>query len=63
MKFEDVQAFFDKNVKAKNYVYLVVGSNNDIDMNALNKLGTVKTVSLSKLYGYCFCLAILASII
>jgi zinc protease len=52
MKFEDVQAFFDKNVKDKNYVYLVVGSKNDIDMSALSKLGAVKTLSLSDLYGY-----------
>lgn len=52
MKFDDVQAFFDKNVKAKPFIYLVVGSKNDIDMSALSKLGTVKMLSLSELYGY-----------
>jgi hypothetical protein len=52
MKFEDVQAFFDSEIKQKPFVYLVIGNKADLDMNYLASLGQVKQISLEELYGY-----------
>lgn len=52
MKFEDMQAFFDSEIKQKPFVYLVIGNKADLDMNYLASLGQVKQISLEELYGY-----------
>ena len=52
MNMKDIHAFFDKHVKGKKYMYLVLGSKEDIDMKALNQLGPVKELSLTELFGY-----------
>ena len=52
MKFDDLQLFFNENVKDKKYTYLVIGKKSDMDMDALNKLGTVEELSLDQIFGY-----------
>ena len=52
MKFEDVQAFFDAQIKDKPYTYLVIGKKNEMDMKALEKLGPVKELKLKQVFGY-----------
>jgi zinc protease len=52
MKFEDVQAFFDAQIKDKPYTYLVIGKKNEMDMKALEKLGPVKELTLKQVFGY-----------
>jgi len=52
MQLKDVHQFFDTHVKGKKYIYLVLGNRADIDMKALQALGTVKELNLQELYGY-----------
>ena len=52
MKLSDVHQFFDKHVKGKKYVYLVMGGKDDLDMKSLAKLGPVKELTLEQLFGY-----------
>jgi predicted Zn-dependent peptidase len=52
MTMKDVHDFFDKHVKGKKYVYLVLGGKGDLDMKALAKLGPVKELSLEQIFGY-----------
>jgi hypothetical protein len=40
------------NVSHRQYVYLVVGNKGDIDMNALAKMGEIKELSLTEVFGY-----------
>lgn len=52
LQFDDIQQFFDKNVKGKSYVYVVVGDKSEVNLKSLQKLGEVKEVRLDKLFGY-----------
>ena len=55
IKTMDVAAlknFFDQNIKGKNYTFLVLGNRNDVDLNALKKLGPVKELKLEEIFGY-----------
>lgn len=52
MSFEDLEAFFNDQVKDKTYTYLVIGKKEDMDMEALEKLGTVKELTLEEIFGY-----------
>ncbi len=52
MKMDDLQKFFDTNIKGQNYTYLVVGKKENLDMEALNKLGTVRELTLEEIFGY-----------
>jgi len=52
MTMKDVHDFFDKHVKGKKYVYLVMGGKGDLDLKALAKLGPVKELSLEQIFGY-----------
>lgn len=47
-----MKAFFDKEVKGRNYTFLIIGKESALDMKVLEKLGTVKKVSKSALFGY-----------
>lgn len=51
-EFEDLQTFFDENIKNKSYVYSVIGNKSMVDMDALKKLGPVKTLTLEEIFGY-----------
>lgn len=52
MTFENVQAFFDAQIKDKPYTYMVIGKKSEMDMKALEKLGPVKELTLKQVFGY-----------
>jgi predicted Zn-dependent peptidase len=52
MSFDDMQTFFDRNIKGKNYTYMVIGNRSEVDMKALEKLGPVTELSLEEVFGY-----------
>lgn len=48
----DLKSFFDGYIKNKPYTYLIIGNTKAIDKKVLNKMGTVKELSLEELFGY-----------
>jgi zinc protease len=48
----DVQAFFDENVKGQDYSVTVIGNKDDLDMEALKKLGEVHELDIDYLFNY-----------
>jgi predicted Zn-dependent peptidase len=52
MTMKNVHDFFDKHVKGKKYVYLVLGGKDDLDLKSLSKLGPVKELTLEQIFGY-----------
>jgi predicted Zn-dependent peptidase len=52
MKVDDLQLFFDTHIKDKKYTYLVIGKKENLDMDALKKLGNVKELTLEQIFGY-----------
>ena len=50
--FDDVQMFFDNNIKGKNYTFSVIGYEKMIDKKVLEKLGPVEVLTLEELFGY-----------
>jgi predicted Zn-dependent peptidase len=47
-----MKAFFDREVKGRPYTFLIIGKESAMDMQVLEKLGTVKKVSKAQLFGY-----------
>ena len=52
LTLNDVINFARENISNKPYRYLILGDENDIDMKALEKLGTVKKVTTKEIFGY-----------
>lgn len=52
MNLDDLQVFFDENIKGKKYAYLVIGKKDLMDMEALRKLGEVVELDLQTIFGY-----------
>lgn len=52
MTIEDLRAFFNSNIKGKNYNIMVIGNKKDIDFNALSKLGVIKEMDIDYLFNY-----------
>lgn len=52
MTFDNLQNFFDTNIKGKNYVYTVIGNQKLVDKSVLEKMGPVQILSLEDLFGY-----------
>jgi predicted Zn-dependent peptidase len=50
--FEDLNRFFNEQVKGKDYTFIVIGHRDKVDMDALKELGPVKELSLEELFGY-----------
>ncbi|MBZ4188335.1 M16 family metallopeptidase [Niabella beijingensis] len=50
--FTDIQAFHQKELSGKPYTYCVLASDKKIKTDDLQKIGTVKTLSLEELFGY-----------
>lgn len=48
----DVKAFQENYIKDKPYTYCILGDLKDLDMEALNKLGKVQTLTQSEIFGY-----------
>jgi predicted Zn-dependent peptidase len=52
MTLADVQKYFNEHIKTAQYSVLVIGKKDKIDFNYLNKIATVKEISLTELFGY-----------
>ncbi|WP_056928734.1 M16 family metallopeptidase [Candidatus Symbiothrix dinenymphae] len=52
MTLSDVQTYFDQHVKPAQYSVLLIGKRDKIDFKYLNKIATVKELSLDELFGY-----------
>lgn len=52
MNFENIQAFYDKFVKGKNYRVLVLGKREQLNMKVLEKYGNVRFLNLEDIFGY-----------
>ena len=44
--------FYNTEVKPVNYNTAIIGKKENLDMNAINKLGTFREVSLEEIFGY-----------
>lgn len=52
VSFKKINAFHQKHFSNKPYTYLVLASEKNITLAQLQKLGTVKTLSLEEIFGY-----------
>jgi zinc protease len=52
MSFEDLQAFFDTNIKGKPYTFSVIGNKELVNQEVLEELGTLEELTLEELFGY-----------
>ncbi len=52
MTFDDLQSFFDNQIKGKAFTYTVIGNEQMVDMEVLNQLGPVQKLTLEELFGY-----------
>ena len=52
MEMADLKNFFNQNIKDKNYTFLVIGNREEVDFDALKKLGRVQELSLEDVFGY-----------
>jgi zinc protease len=48
----EVHKFFDEHVKGKKYTYLVIGKKEDLDLDALKKLGPIQELDYKTIFGY-----------
>ncbi len=52
MSMEDLKSFFMENISGNEYNVLVIGNKNDVDFEALKKLGVVQELELDYLFNY-----------
>jgi len=52
MTLTDLSTFFNNNIKGEKYNVLVIGNKNDVDLNALKKLGNLKEMDIDYLFNY-----------
>ncbi|MGB2273977.1 MAG: M16 family metallopeptidase [Flavicella sp.] len=52
MTLEDLQVFFNDNIKGGKYNIVLLGNKKDVDMKALSRLGTVKEMEIDQLFNY-----------
>ena len=52
MTFDQLQNFFDIQIKDKTYTYVVIGKKSEMDMSALEKLGPVQELTLEEIFAY-----------
>ncbi len=52
LEFENIKAFHEKYIKDNKYVTVLVGSNEQLDFEALKEYGEVTELSLEELFGY-----------
>ena len=52
MTFEDLQKFYDENIKNGEYTIIAIGNKKDVDFNALSKFGEVKELEIDHLFNY-----------
>ena len=49
---DDFEKFFDKNVKNKKFIYIVVGNKKDMNLKYLSKYGKVEVMDLDHIFNY-----------
>lgn len=52
MELNNLKQFFDDKIKGKDFTYCVIGKRDEVDFEALKKLGKVKELSLEEIFGY-----------
>ncbi|MDR1436984.1 MAG: insulinase family protein [Candidatus Symbiothrix sp.] len=52
MTLADIQTYFNEHVKPAQYSVLIIGKKDKINFNYLNKIATVKEITLTELFGY-----------
>lgn len=52
LSFADIQSFHDKEMKGKNYTYCIVASQDKVNDAEMKKLGEVKKLNLTEIFGY-----------
>ncbi|WP_298519073.1 pitrilysin family protein [uncultured Kordia sp.] len=52
MTLADLKKFFDQNIKGQQYNVMVIGNKEDVDMEALSKLGEIKEMDVDYLFNY-----------
>ncbi|UKB77762.1 M16 family metallopeptidase [Chryseobacterium sp. MEBOG07] len=52
LSFADINAFHDKEMKNKNYTYCLVASQDKVNEADMKKLGEVKKLNLTEIFGY-----------
>lgn len=49
---DEMQAFFDREIKGRQFTYLVIGKESSIDFKALERLGPVTKLTKKEVFGY-----------
>ncbi|SDI34347.1 M16 family metallopeptidase [Chryseobacterium jejuense] len=52
LSFADINTFHDKEMKNKNYTYCIVAAQNKVNETDMQKLGEVKKLNLTEIFGY-----------
>ena len=52
LKLSDLSNFANQYIAHKPYKYIILGDEKELDMNALEKIGTIKRVSTNEIFGY-----------
>ncbi len=52
MTIDDLNNFFNENIKGENYNVMVIGNKKEVDFNALSKLGKVQEMDVDYLFNY-----------
>lgn len=52
MSFADLEAFFNSTIKNQKFDAVIIGNKNDVDLNALAKLGNVRELEIDYLFNY-----------
>lgn len=52
MTLNDMEQFFDKHIKGKQYIFLVMGDKTKLNMDYLKSLGEFKELTLEEIFGY-----------
>ncbi len=52
LTLEDIVKFQKENVKGRTYYYCILGDIEDLDMDALSKLGKVVILTPEQIFGY-----------
>ena len=52
LTLQDVVKFEKKNIANKPYRYVILGDENELDMQAIEKIGKIKRVTTEEIFGY-----------
>ena len=52
LTLQDIVKFEKENIANKPYRYVILGDENELDMEAIGKMGTIKRLSTEEIFGY-----------